>query len=677
MTTTRCGDERFVAGRRRAALPRRAVAAFAGTARRLLPGLVAVLLAVGLPALPAVAIPAAVPATAQAPSTAPASGDVSTTASSGPVEITIARAWTGTGNDTAAACALNRANGYEPGDESAEDDQVCMGDTVGYRLTFAKAETTDWSTVRVEFTAPPGTRFVRDTWNAMCQGGGSLPFQGVRSAAQPGESGDVCEMTFAPEASSSLSSALIALTVDGQGEIAGPTLRIDGGSPATGQSFRSIAAPRFDLRLDHEPQFRPDRFVTRDGVTGMEYTVRLRMDPLTIAGYHRSHGLEPDQVDLEVDLDLTGFPEGTTISGGGVTTTGDRRATVVRTVRAVYGGLSRDVTVLTIFTPGAELPDEVSTFGVFITGAAITSPTDLSGFGENLRGAEQPGLNGGKDVDTGPPTGAGPGLDVPNNDWALIAFDPVPSGGVLSRHLARDLDGMPGGRLWDHFVVRPDEPIWSVLELRSYAGGGDLLVCEAPVDMSYGGHVVDASRVPYLEVWDESAGAFVPGTGLTVEYASAAECGDPGSSDGWSDTPTASPGAVRVRVEDLSLAVANTVAARIALPYVVQPASQLSRHPEPTLVKDVVSGVWNPHPGASWSNGLPAGCTVQGISLDVTQTTQMRAIQDDVNPVGHEVTEIGAGRAYWVQLTSSLHPQGLNGGTAEVRATWHAQLDRA
>ena len=134
---------------------------------------------------------------------------------------------------------------------------------------------------------------------------------------------------------------------------------------------------------------------------------------------------------------------------------------------------------------------------------------------------------------------------------------------------------------------------------------------------------------------------------------------------------------MRVRVEDLSLAVANTVAARIALPYVVQPASQLSRHPEPTLVKDVVSGVWNPHPGASWSNGLPAGYTVQGISLDVTQTTQMRAIQDDVNPVGHEVTEIGAGRAYWVQLTSSLHPQGLTGGTAEVRATWHAQLDRA
>ena len=146
--------------------------------------------------------------------------------------------------------------------------------------------------------------------------------------------------------------------------------------------------------------------------------------------------------------------------------------------------------------------------------------------------------------------------------------------------------------------------------------------------MSYGGHVVDASRVPYLEVWDESAGAFVPGTGLTVEYASAAECGDPGSSDGWSDTPTASPGAVRVRVEDLSLAVANTVAARIALPYVVQPTSQFSRHPEPTPVKDVVSGVWNPHPGASWSNGLPAGYTVQGISLDVTQTTQMRATFD-------------------------------------------------
>lgn len=115
------------------------------------------------------------------------------------VSMSLTRTFTGTGHGTADACFINAANGYTPGDETAADDYVCLGDSVGMQLDMNFKTGSNPPTVQFHFNVSTSLGYSNSYGMSadFCAADGVY----VLAASVAGQN---CTMTLAPNSSFSL-----------------------------------------------------------------------------------------------------------------------------------------------------------------------------------------------------------------------------------------------------------------------------------------------------------------------------------------------------------------------------------------------------------------------------------------------------------------------------------------
>lgn len=614
----------------------------------------------GAPVVTAPVAPAAIAVQAEPATPGTGTAAVTQSDSTGTFSLTAHRLWTGTGHGGPDQCGVSPANGYPDGDASPDDDVVCTGDTVGFRLAYEKADTAEPFTVQVDFDFNPYTDEIPAGLRTFCLGTGYGHTGELR--------GDGCLLTFPAGKSTE---GVADFSYEAVREQTGEYFKFRLGAEwVTVSTWRIVSAVMDDPFLRLTSLASRPAVVTRDGVVGLEYKFDVDAKSLTIPGTSPTKGRSYWSLEESFVLDFTGFPAGSIVTSDRLTSDGDRTLSGTRS-RWIYAIAPS----ITIFVPRTALPTVPTVFTGHIADHSLTVTDAAAPYRTNLQGQDQPGQGLPANTDT-----AGLLYDsatattaplVRNNDWVAQSYVPSMPDELVKKSYMWDVDGVPtpiDAAPWT--VGRRGEGFWSVVTVRSWTGSADLLLCDNWADTS-AQSLVATDRQPFVETWDPDSGTFVRRTvGVRYEYRTGpnqlyynvTNCGDPASGAGWSATPTSTSTVMRVHLDDLALDGDNPVAARVYLPFVLGV-------PDPSgFAWDEVRAVWNPGVGSKWGSGSRVGVPFYDRRLNATVEAAWREAY-------FPVQEVRPGREIEARFTGMFAAYGSRASDdLTTDLTWSAEI---
>lgn len=326
-------------------------------------------------------------------------------------EVAIAVTADGTHNGPGTSTFLNSANGYNPGDNNANDGVVSSGDIVTYnvKLNIAAGPA---RTVKLSFASQGDALNLADFQNLQ------IGTTGVTGKWV----GDGFEYQIARGAVANLEGSVIVRAKDTAGKTVGgnvveASLTNNGTqvSNAKTQEVTVISAPLADLTIDSvftSPPPAGFRSYTQNAARG-----EFRIDPvaLKVPGFS-PHGITA-ATPWRTDIDVSAFPQGTTWSLGGKSLT-------------PVGGVLKDVTgtgsaMLTYVLPDAAKPTEANPSQVYTISLNVHPDSFAAGDQKNIT---DPGNGQGKDYNTatykwnGSEVGALKGYMAPNNNYSQATW---------------------------------------------------------------------------------------------------------------------------------------------------------------------------------------------------------------------------------------------------------------
>lgn len=607
--------------------------------------------------------------------------------SDGRVSLSLAVTRDGSGHGTTNGCFVSSENGFPIGDDSPTDGVACIGDTVGYRLSFNVAPSEVETTVRVNVKtvinehievgrSGDGLEAEEASFSKLCAEGAAYGFTGTM------DGGD-CVMTFAPsQESRSLASTEITSQVSSWINLPGQwdyyshsgmtktgVLTVDGESTQTPQPTLMVSASRHDVSLNKSLTY---SFIEVDGKVYVGRDVIVRQNATKVSSPPPKGEFRLHLLDYSGTIQFEGgIPDGALIQyeDGSFVTEVDYEAGTVsfdNSSSTSRFGSDRDVR-FKVLTP-LEFRETEDELRMFISDLQVRPLYEARGEWQPLStdvGLTYPQAWMGSEYDPGLGQPAGyntaasdqgfrSGGGLPNNNWATIPVEWTVDGNFTKTiAYSPDRDG-ERERIHYPFGVNTDPDIW--VSLQASSNGplplDDVLMCDMwdPAHQS-----VDTEREVTALQWSsgDSALAATPytieygvsdRTGVTtnnnvataLEYQS--ECGGEGVV--WSDTPSEDTNVLRVSLSEGTVGpTTGGLLVDVKVPFQINPdGSVYENFPMPSYVRDAAvfsnAGSWldlivnrNFQVEGSWMNPRLAG--------DQTLAAQTAGAKSHVNIFPH------------------------------------------
>lgn len=511
----------------------------------------------------------------------------------------------GTGFGTRSACFINSKNGFPVGDNTANDGNVCSGDSVSYRLSYSFPSTTTATsyTIKVpQFGAMYAdsntlTWCASDTitnkWTAVRTNSSTCVLTVAPNQSISGFFDNVLQVQPPSATTPNVFSPVFSVAVEKEAATNIPTDPVTILTTPTGDAFGALKSPN-------------PTSVTVNGVAYLRYTYHMASLTYLYTGYDYNKGYLGSTSSEKIVVDMSALPPGTLIQNpstdvtiNGTTATYDTKSAAKfknnwtgSTFTYQSGTGQYNYGSVDILIPR---PASVSSWDIRIT-EATTTAVNTNVYYKTSQYAVEDGMTTPKTTAT-----ANRGITYLNNDYTLVSYNPIPDAGKLVSKTVytAKTDGSNSGIVasGSGVVYRPDNQFWSTISVASYPTSlRDLTVCDSFFTgmgtSSTGPQDYDTSRNIRVYTFDDAGTKTEVTSGFTVSYGTVASSGTPScssSSATWSSTPSQDSNIVKVNFGPTDMASGYGLKYVVDVPVKAAPRSDYGTYPNSVAVSDTAT----------------------------------------------------------------------------------------